>query len=302
MIALAKAADSANVITGQGTLDVLRYGSILPARTIVQVQGAGITYDGEYFVYSITHTIKPGSYKQSFTLQRNRLIGGNALDPSSYGLGQQLPAFSSASGQAASAPALPSPGPALPVPAPGGPAVPATAGGSITSSLPALAGKLSPNPNGGTVPDSSHTKHTTMESIGYREQFTWGSEQDPDPPVAKRHWGKYRGTVIDNQDTPPSGRLLVSVPGIVITNWAMPCVPFTDSEMGTFVQPRIGANVWVEFERGDPDKPIWVGCWWGEGQIPVMAEEANAVPGVPAITIESATAASRSATCRSRRR
>ncbi len=140
------------------------------------------------------------------------------------------------------------------------------------------------------MPDSSHTKHTSMESIGYREQFTWGSEQDPDPPVAKRHWGKYRGTVIDNQDTPPSGRLLVSVPGIVITNWAMPCVPFTDLEMGTFVQPRIGANVWIEFERGDPDKPIWVGCWWGEGQIPFMAEEANAVPGVPAITIESATA------------
>ncbi len=137
VIALAKAADSANVISGQGTLDVLRYGSILPARTVVLVQGAGITYDGEYFVSSVTHTIKPGSYKQSFTLQRNRLIGGNALDPSSYGLGQQLPAFSSASGQAASAPALPSPGPALPVPAPGGPAVPATAGGSITSSLPA---------------------------------------------------------------------------------------------------------------------------------------------------------------------
>ena len=82
VIALAKAADSANVIHGQGSLDVLRYGSILPARTIVQVQGAGITYDGEYFVSSVTHTIKPGSYKQSFTLERNRLIaGGNALDP-----------------------------------------------------------------------------------------------------------------------------------------------------------------------------------------------------------------------------
>jgi hypothetical protein len=137
VIALAKAADSASVISGQGTLDVLRYGSILPARTVVQVQGAGITYDGEYFVSSVTHTIKPGSYKQSFTLQRNRLIGGNALDPSSYGLGQQLPAFSTAAGQATSAPALPSPGPALPVPAPAGPAVPATAGASAASPRPA---------------------------------------------------------------------------------------------------------------------------------------------------------------------
>jgi hypothetical protein len=141
------------------------------------------------------------------------------------------------------------------------------------------------------VPDASNDQdQTTMGSLGYREQFTWGSEQDPDPPVAKRHWGKYRGTVVNNQDIPPSGRLLVSVPGIVITNWAMPCVPLTDIAMGTFVRPRIGANVWVEFERGDPDKPIWVGCWWGEGQIPVMAEEYITAPGFPAMTIESGTA------------
>ena len=149
VIALAKAADSANFISGQGTLDVLRYGTILPARTIVQVRGAGITYDGQYFVSSVTHTIKPGSYKQSFTLERNRLIGGNAADPASYGLGQLLPGFSSA-GPAASAPpgapvapppppmpALPGPGAALPVPVPPGPAVPAVSGASITSSLPA---------------------------------------------------------------------------------------------------------------------------------------------------------------------
>jgi kynureninase len=80
------------------------------------------------------------------------------------------------------------------------------------------------------------------------------------------------------------------VPGIVITNWAMPCVPLTDIAMGTFMRPRIGANVWVEFERGDPDKPIWTGCWWGEGQIPVMAEEYNAVPAITVMTIETDTA------------
>jgi hypothetical protein len=149
VIALAKAADSANVISGQGSLDVMRYGSILPVRTVVQVQGAGITYDGEYFVSSVTHTIKPGSYKQSFTLQRNRLIGRNVADPASFGLGQQLPAFSSTPATATpppgapvpapppAPPPLPSPGPALPVPAPAGPAVPATSGASITSSLPA---------------------------------------------------------------------------------------------------------------------------------------------------------------------
>jgi hypothetical protein len=150
VIALAKAADSANVISGQGTLDVLRYGEILPARTVVRVQGAGVTFDGDYFVSTVTHTIKPGSYKQSFTLQRNRLIGGDAMNPASYGLGQQLPAFAGAAGQATSAPTfsspagttsssppLPNPGPALPVSAPGAPAVPTFGGASTVSSLPA---------------------------------------------------------------------------------------------------------------------------------------------------------------------
>jgi hypothetical protein len=141
------------------------------------------------------------------------------------------------------------------------------------------------------VPDPSNDKHTTMKSLGYREQFTWGSEEDPDPPVAKRHWGKYRGTVVSNVDPLFSGRLLVTVPGIVIANWALPCVPLTDALMGTFVRPRMGANVWVEFERGDPDKPIWVGCWWGKGETPVMAKKASALPPpISATTIESGTA------------
>ena len=146
-IALAKTADSANVISGQGALDVLRYGAILPARTIVPVRGAGITYDGDYFVSSVTHTIKPGSYKQSFTLVRNRLIGGPGL-ARGPGLGQQLPALPGAAAPAAAAPpgapvpvpaapALPAPGPALAAPAPPGPPVPATSGARVRSSLPA---------------------------------------------------------------------------------------------------------------------------------------------------------------------
>jgi uncharacterized protein involved in type VI secretion and phage assembly len=133
-----------------------------------------------------------------------------------------------------------------------------------------------------------------MGSLGYREQFTWGKEQDkeqdPEPPVSKRHWGKYRGTVVENQDVPPKGRLLVSVPGIVITNWAMPCVPFASIYGGSFVRPEIGSNVWVEFERGDPDKPIWTGGWWGDAQIPFIAEQYNAEPAVSVMTIESASA------------
>jgi Type VI secretion system/phage-baseplate injector OB domain len=142
------------------------------------------------------------------------------------------------------------------------------------------------------VADASEDDKPTMGSLGYREQFTWGSEQDPDPPVAKRHWGKYRGTVVENQDVPPNGRLLVSVPGIVITNWAMPCVPLAFPLMGMFARPAVGANVWVEFERGDPDKPIWTGGWWGEGEVPLplLADEASALPLIQVITIESGTA------------
>jgi hypothetical protein len=73
-IALAKAAQTADVITGQGSLDVLRYGRVLKARQLVGVRGAGFAYDGFYFVKSVTHAIKRGEYKQNFSLTRNAFI------------------------------------------------------------------------------------------------------------------------------------------------------------------------------------------------------------------------------------
>jgi hypothetical protein len=73
-VGLAKAAQSADIISASGQLDVLRYGGILKARSMVTVRGAGITYDGLYYVKSVTHNIKHGEYKQSFTLSRNALI------------------------------------------------------------------------------------------------------------------------------------------------------------------------------------------------------------------------------------
>jgi hypothetical protein len=136
-IALAKAASTANVISGQGTLDVLRYGSILPARTLVEVRGAGITYDGQYFVDSTTHTIKPGSYKQTFKLSRNALIAGGGLLPYLSSPVQELSGFAAPPGPVS--PALPGgvsvvtspPGPVLATPS-----APAPSSGSIAS-LPA---------------------------------------------------------------------------------------------------------------------------------------------------------------------
>lgn len=74
LIGVAKAAQSADAISGSGSLDVLRYGHILKARQLVGVRGAGWAYDGLYYVKSVTHDIKRGEYKQSFTLTRNALV------------------------------------------------------------------------------------------------------------------------------------------------------------------------------------------------------------------------------------
>jgi hypothetical protein len=74
LVGLAKAARSADVVSVNGTLDVLRYGGVLRARRLVGVRGAGQPFDGLYYVKSVTHNIKRGEYKQSFTLGRNGLI------------------------------------------------------------------------------------------------------------------------------------------------------------------------------------------------------------------------------------
>jgi hypothetical protein len=74
MLGMARAVQSADVVTAEGSLDVLRYGDILRARSLVGMRGAGITFDGVYYVDSATHRLKPGEYKQSFVLKRNALV------------------------------------------------------------------------------------------------------------------------------------------------------------------------------------------------------------------------------------
>lgn len=71
MVGLAKAARAAEVISGSGTLNVMRYGRVLKPRRLVSVRGAGLPHDGLHYVRSVTHQIKPGEYRQSFTLTRN---------------------------------------------------------------------------------------------------------------------------------------------------------------------------------------------------------------------------------------
>jgi hypothetical protein len=72
--AIASSAESSDAVSGSGQLDVLRYGRILKARGLVGVRGAGMAYDGLYYVKSVTHNIKAGEYKQSFSLARNGLV------------------------------------------------------------------------------------------------------------------------------------------------------------------------------------------------------------------------------------
>jgi hypothetical protein len=74
MMALAAAAQYSEAVTGEGTLDVTRYGGILKARQLVGVRGSGPAFDGLYYVKSVTHKIKRGEYKQDFTLSRNGLV------------------------------------------------------------------------------------------------------------------------------------------------------------------------------------------------------------------------------------
>jgi hypothetical protein len=74
LIGLAKATKTADAVTANGTIDVLHYGQILKPRRLVGLRGVGTAFDGLYYLKSVTHNIKRGEYKQSFTLARNGLI------------------------------------------------------------------------------------------------------------------------------------------------------------------------------------------------------------------------------------
>jgi uncharacterized protein involved in type VI secretion and phage assembly len=104
----------------------------------------------------------------------------------------------------------------------------------------------------------------------------------------KKYFGKYRGMVINNVDPMQMGRLMVQVPdisGLIPSTWAMPCFPVTGKQMGMWVLPLIGSGVWVEFEQGDPDYPIWVGCFPGStADVPALALTGN--PLSPSIVLQ----------------
>lgn len=125
--------------------------------------------------------------------------------------------------------------------------------------------------------------------------------------MSETFYGKYRGVVTDNKDPLMTGRVKARVPDVMgekETGWAMPCAPFGGSGVGFFALPTVGAGVWIEFEHGDPDYPVWSGCWFGSAaEMPpvllappykktlIKTEGGNSVllddtPGIGGITLE----------------
>ncbi len=94
----------------------------------------------------------------------------------------------------------------------------------------------------------------------------------------QRFYGKHRGIVVNNDDEQKRGRLLVQVPSVLGTTevWALPCVPYAGDQQGFYFMPEPNTGVWVEFEGGNLQYPIWTGCFWFENQI----DEADAHPHI----------------------
>lgn len=103
-----------------------------------------------------------------------------------------------------------------------------------------------------------------------------------------RFLGKYRGVVVDNQDPSRLGRVRARVPdalGDNVSGWALPSSPYAGKGVGLFMIPPADALVWIEFEHGDPDFPIWTGCFWSEADVPTP----NGSPDVKLLKTDSAT-------------
>ena len=99
-----------------------------------------------------------------------------------------------------------------------------------------------------------------------------------------RFYGKYRGTVSSNIDPLSIGRIQATVPdvlGSTPTSWALPSLAFAGTQSGAYVVPPVNSGVWIEFEQGDIDFPIWSGGWWGSSsEVPTSAKSPPAFQNV----------------------
>ena len=89
---------------------------------------------------------------------------------------------------------------------------------------------------------------------------------------ARRFYGKYKGVVSDNRDPDNLGRVRARVQDVFgeqESGWALPCVPYAGRQVGFYMIPPVNTSVWIEFEQGDPDRPVWSGCFWATGEMPL---------------------------------
>ena len=103
--------------------------------------------------------------------------------------------------------------------------------------------------------------------------------------MERSFFGKYRGLVKDNNDPTGRGRLKVIVPAVLgdVQVWALPCTPYAGNNVGMYAIPEPETGVWVEFEAGDTSYPIWVGCFWPDGQAPKNERGDDAAPPIKII-------------------
>ncbi len=119
--------------------------------------------------------------------------------------------------------------------------------------------------------------------------MTTGAETTECTCDQDRFYGKYRGVVTDNEDPNSQGRIKATVPevlGDVETGWALPCAPYAGDGIGVYSVPPPDSGVWIEFEAGDVSRPIWSGCWWGDGQLPQNESGTAATPSLKIIRTE----------------
>lgn len=106
--------------------------------------------------------------------------------------------------------------------------------------------------------------------------------------MSHKLYGKYRGAVLNNIDPLGRGRIIAEVPdalGLSPSAWAEACAPLAGVQSGVYLVPQIGAGVWIEFERGDPDFPIWTGCRWDSAaDVPTLAQ--TGPPANPPIVLQ----------------
>lgn len=106
--------------------------------------------------------------------------------------------------------------------------------------------------------------------------------------MTQQYFGKYRGTVVNNVDPMVMGRIQAIVPdvsSVALTSWAMPCFPMAGIQTGAVAVPPPGSGVWIEFERGDPDYPVWTGGFFGSAaEMPAL--HMMTPPGLSAVTLQ----------------